>query len=134
MPSRAVVPWAVRLRDGKLRLPDFRRTEPQSKDHIMKTRLLACAVALAFAGMSGAANAKGCLKGAAVGGIGGHVAGHHGLIGAAAGCAVGVHMAHKKDAKMNQAAQPSTPSTPATTATTATPATTAGTAPATTRP
>lgn len=37
------------------------------------------------------ANSKGCLNGAAVGGVGGHVAGHHGLIGAAAGCAIGHH-------------------------------------------
>ena len=33
------------------------------------------------------ASAKGCLKGAAIGGVGGHVAGGHGLLGAAAHCA-----------------------------------------------
>lgn len=39
--------------------------------------------------------AKGCLKGAAVGGVAGHLK-HHGVAGAAAGCAVGHHMASKK--------------------------------------
>jgi len=39
--------------------------------------------------------AKGCLKGAAVGGVAGHLK-HHGVAGAAAGCAVGHHMANKK--------------------------------------
>ena len=43
-----------------------------------------------------ASEAKGCLKGAAVGGIGGHVAGGHGLLGAGVGCVVGRHMANKK--------------------------------------
>jgi hypothetical protein len=39
------------------------------------------------------ASAEGCLKGAAVGGVVGHVAGKHGVVGAAAGCAVGHHEA-----------------------------------------
>lgn len=42
--------------------------------------------------------AKGCIKGAAVGGVAGHVAHHHGVLGAAAGCAVGHHEANKKQA------------------------------------
>jgi hypothetical protein len=29
-----------------------------------------------------------------IGGIAGHVAGHHGLLGAAAGCLIGRHQAH----------------------------------------
>ena len=37
------------------------------------------------------AAAIGCLSGAAMGGVAGHYAGHHGLLGAAAGCAVGHH-------------------------------------------
>ncbi|MEK6394861.1 MAG: hypothetical protein V4789_24095, partial [Burkholderia gladioli] len=49
------------------------------------------------------ANAAGCLKGAAVGGVAGHVAGHHGVVGAAAGCAIGHHEASKK-AKQEKAA------------------------------
>ncbi len=43
----------------------------------------------------GAAQAKGCLEGAAVGGVAGHMAGHHGLLGAGVGCAVGHHEASK---------------------------------------
>ncbi|EXU75017.1 hypothetical protein ABW286_04670 [Erwinia papayae] len=45
--------------------------------------------------VSSQADAKGCLKGAAVGGVAGHIK-HHGVAGAAAGCAVGHHMASKK--------------------------------------
>lgn len=64
--------------------------------NIFKTSLCIAAATLSL--LPGLSNAKGCLKGAAVGGIGGHLAGHHGLIGAAAGCAIGHHMANKKDA------------------------------------
>ena len=53
----------------------------------------------------GVANANGCVAGAAVGGGAGHVAGKHGLIGAAAGCAVGRHRANKKDAAKAEASQ-----------------------------
>ena len=42
-----------------------------------------------------AANATGCLKGAAVGGVAGHFAGHHGVLGAGAGCVIGHHEASK---------------------------------------
>lgn len=41
-------------------------------------------------------NAAGCLKGAVVGGTAGHFAGHHGLLGAGAGCVVGRQQANKK--------------------------------------
>ena len=43
------------------------------------------------------AKAIGCLSGAAVGGVAGHYAGHHGVLGAAAGCAVGHHAAVVKN-------------------------------------
>lgn len=44
-----------------------------------------------------AANAKGCLRGAAGGAAVGHMAGHHAAAGAAGGCAVTHHhYAHKK--------------------------------------
>ena len=50
-------------------------------------------VTLALASLAlvaGPAEAKGCLKGAAVGGVGGHFVGKgHALAGAAIGCAVG---------------------------------------------
>jgi hypothetical protein len=42
------------------------------------------------------AEAKGCLNGTVVGGIIGHLAGRHGVIGAAADCVVGSHEANKK--------------------------------------
>jgi len=48
--------------------------------------------------------AKGCLKGAAVGGVAGHLK-HHGVAGAAAGCAVGHHMANKKEKEANKNTQ-----------------------------
>ncbi len=60
----------------------------------MRSIILSVA-ALALVGSVNVASA-GCLGGAAVGGVAGHVAGHHGLLGAAAGCAVGHHMAKKK--------------------------------------
>jgi hypothetical protein len=75
---------------------------------------LSATAALVFLCVSGAADAKGCLKGAAVGGVGGHIAGHHGLLGAAGGCLVGRHMANKKDkeaaAAPTSTASPSSPS------------------------
>lgn len=63
----------------------------------MKWSLMPAVLALALtAGMiSSAANAAGCLKGAAVGGLAGHVAGHHGVLGAGAGCVIGHHEASK---------------------------------------
>ena len=62
----------------------------------MKTALLTLTLVSSLALFSQAAEAKGCLKGAAVGGVGGHLAGGHGLLGAGAGCLVGRHMANKK--------------------------------------
>ena len=62
----------------------------------MKHAILALAMVCSLALFSQVAEAKGCLKGAAVGGIGGHLAGGHGLLGAGAGCLVGRHMANKK--------------------------------------
>ena len=51
---------------------------------------------LSTAFLSSPADAAGCLKGAAVGGVAGHFAGHHGLLGAGAGCLIGRHSANKK--------------------------------------
>ncbi|MDB5889434.1 MAG: hypothetical protein JWP47_265 [Polaromonas sp.] len=78
----------------------------------MKTRLYTMAMLLAIATVPQMASAKGCLKGAAVGGVGGHVAGGHGVVGAAAGCAVGRHVANKKEKQQvsqNQVAPKSVP-------------------------
>lgn len=46
---------------------------------------------------------RGYLEGAAVGRVAGHVAGKHGPVGAAGGCACGHHEANKKDKKAAQA-------------------------------
>ena len=63
----------------------------------MKFKLLPTALALSLAASWVAApvHAAGCLKGAAVGGVGGHLAGHHGVLGAGAGCVIGHHEATK---------------------------------------
>jgi hypothetical protein len=61
----------------------------------MKLILTCMVFAFAVAGAAGAADAKGCIKGAIVGGAAGHLA-HHGWLGAAAGCAIGHHEASKK--------------------------------------
>ena len=58
----------------------------------MKTMIAAFAlIAAGTAAVPSNAYAIGCLSGAAVGGVAGHYAGHHGVLGAAAGCAVGHH-------------------------------------------
>jgi hypothetical protein len=54
----------------------------------------ACILAVTFTLVS--ANAKGCIKGAIVGGAAGHLA-HHTLLGVAAGCVIGHHEAVKAE-------------------------------------
>jgi hypothetical protein len=61
----------------------------------MKTLVGYTAIALVLA-LATPAHAKGCLKGAAIGGTAGHFAGHHGLLGAAAGCLIGRHKAQSR--------------------------------------
>ena len=64
----------------------------------MKAILLPAAFAVAVTGValsSTPAPARGCLKGAVIGGVAGHFAGHHGLLGAGAGCIIGHHEANK---------------------------------------
>ena len=58
---------------------------------VVATALLAAAALLPI----GPANAAGCLKGAMVGGVAGHYFGHHGLLGAGAGCLIGRHHANR---------------------------------------
>jgi hypothetical protein len=72
-------------------------------NRIVNHKLIAFSLAAAIVAVPGLASAKGCLKGAAVGGVAGHVAGSHGVVGAAAGCAIGHHRAKKK-AEQDQAA------------------------------
>lgn len=76
-------------------------------EFIMKKTIVVSALALAAALASHGAEAKGCLKGAAIGGVAGHyVGGGHGLLGAAAGCLVGRHQASKRDRQAQQVQQP----------------------------
>lgn len=74
----------------------------------MKFMLLpiAAAFALVAGAVSPPAQAAGCLKGAAVGGVAGHMAGHHGVLGAGAGCIVGHHEAAKHARQNAQPQQP----------------------------
>jgi uncharacterized membrane protein len=68
----------------------------------MKSKAIALSLALTLVTSSGLANA-GCLKGAVIGGVGGHVAGRHGLAGAAVGCVVGHHLSKKKQREQEAA-------------------------------
>ena len=63
----------------------------------------ALALTLLVTAFAGAAEAKGCLGGAVVGGVAGHFAHHHTLAGAAAGCVAGHYIAHAHDKKLTQA-------------------------------
>jgi len=66
---------------------------------------------IAISGLPIIANAHGCIKGAAVGGVVGHVAGHHAVAGAAVGCVIGHHRSTVKEREAAQnAVQPSTDS------------------------
>ena len=63
----------------------------------MKRVLIAAAlVAITGALPLAPANAAGCMKDALVGGVAGHYLGHHGWLGAAAGCLIGRHSANKQ--------------------------------------
>ncbi|KQR77234.1 hypothetical protein ASG35_11450 [Burkholderia sp. Leaf177] len=67
--------------------------------------MLMFAISVLAVATAGRAQAAGCLKGAAVGGVGGHFVGKgHAVVGAAGGCLVGHHMASQK-AKEDAAAQ-----------------------------
>jgi hypothetical protein len=63
----------------------------------MRLLAFAGAAALAFGGLTSLAQAEpgGCLKYGAVGAVGGHVAGHHAVLGAVGGCAVGMYKRHE---------------------------------------
>jgi len=74
----------------------------------MKAILVPAAFAVAVTGLALSttpAPAKGCLKGAAVGGVAGHFVGHHGLLGAGAGCIIGHHEAIKHARQRERAYQ-----------------------------
>jgi hypothetical protein len=70
----------------------------RSEEIYMKAILLPAAFAVAVTGLTLSSTpvpARGCLKGAVIGGVAGHFAGHHGLLGAGAGCIIGHHEANK---------------------------------------
>jgi hypothetical protein len=64
------------------------------------------AVGLGLALATVAAEAKGCIKGAIVGGAAGHYTVHHGLLGAAAGCVIGRHEANRRESMPSRSAHP----------------------------
>jgi hypothetical protein len=73
----------------------------------MKRLLLT--VAVLTVAISSPVYAKGCIKGAIVGGAAGSTVGH-GKLGAVAGCVVGHHEANKADAAKSTPQAPSQPS------------------------
>ncbi|MDR5757583.1 hypothetical protein [Caballeronia sp. LZ035] len=75
----------------------------------MNRTLASIVLASAMLAATGAAQAKGCIEGAAVGGVAGHVAGKHGAVGAVGGCAIGHHEASKKEKKAQEANAASAP-------------------------
>ncbi|HEY5412885.1 MAG TPA: hypothetical protein VIJ94_19385 [Caulobacteraceae bacterium] len=60
-------------------------------------KIIALSAAALLVLSAGAAEARGCMKGAVVGGVVGHFAGHHALAGAAIGCVVAHHHAKVED-------------------------------------
>jgi hypothetical protein len=73
----------------------------------MKAFLFGCTLTLALSATAMSADAKGCIKGALIGGIAGHYASRHGFLGAAAGCVVGHHLAKRQQAaRQNPAPTP----------------------------
>ncbi|SAK63508.1 glycine zipper 2TM domain protein [Caballeronia hypogeia] len=79
----------------------------------MNRKIVTIMLTSALFATAGAAQAKGCIEGAAVGGVAGHVAGKHGTAGAVGGCAIGHHEASKKEKKAEQAQQANAASAPA---------------------
>src|SRR5436190_24359691 len=67
----------------------------------MKFVLAAVTAAFLLTAQTVTADAKGCIKGALVGGAAGHMVGH-GKMGAVAGCVVGHHNANKKQQQQQE--------------------------------
>jgi uncharacterized protein YcfJ len=63
----------------------------------MKAFVLCAALSISVTMLTETTHAKGCLKGAVVGGAVGHYAGRHGTAGAVVGCAIGHHEARKHE-------------------------------------
>jgi uncharacterized protein YcfJ len=71
----------------------------------------AAAIAFAIISMPVAADAKGCIKGAIVGGVVGHYTHRHGVLGFVAGCFIGRHAAKiaRENREMHQHPAPVSP-------------------------
>ena len=71
----------------------------------MRKIALLAAVASITCVTTASAEPGGCIKYGAVGAVGGHVAGHHSVLGAAAGCVTGMYKRHeyRKEAKAKAA-------------------------------
>jgi hypothetical protein len=78
----------------------------------MRKLLVLLAVSMPVASLPIISSAHGCIKGAAVGGVVGHVAGHHAVAGAAVGCIIGHHQAKVKEREAAQTAAQSQNSGP----------------------
>jgi hypothetical protein len=63
----------------------------------MRKTLLIFTLSVSAGWLPVSAGAHGCIKGAALGGIAGHLVGHHAVAGAAVGCAIGHHRAKVKE-------------------------------------
>jgi hypothetical protein len=72
----------------------------------MKALWVGCALPLALAATAIPADAKGCIKGALIGGIAAHYASHHGVLGATAGCVVGHHLAKRHQTATQNSSPP----------------------------
>jgi len=68
----------------------------------MKTIFACACMSLVMLIPATPASARGCIKGALIGGTAGHFAGHHGVLGAAAGCVVGRNQANKREREMRE--------------------------------
>ena len=62
----------------------------------------AAAIALVTLMGAGAAEAKGCIKGAIIGGLAGHYLAERGVVGAVAGCLGGRYLAKRQAARRNE--------------------------------
>jgi hypothetical protein len=74
----------------------------------MRVMIKCSAIILALAAVT-PANAKGCFKGALIGGVAGHYTVHHGLLGAAAGCIIGRHEAKRAQMERERKIEHPTP-------------------------
>ena len=70
---------------------------------IVMVTLVVGGLGISMSGMP--VHAAGCLKGAVIGGVAGHLAGQHGVLGAGAGCAIGHHEAAKEARAQQQQQQ-----------------------------